>query len=284
MGIHPARSSHKLGLVVSSDSVKINVTDGVEKDSENVGEKFSRKRKVAAVVKLENKEESAEVVLIPDLNQLADDEKLSPGTKETQDIVSEGNVGIELKEGNVNGRTTRWRRFSREDKNKGVSVVDVEQDDMEIDLGKDIDIGDKGKGKLVEVDLSSNDSGPDNMDEDFVLGTRCGFMGAAADAGILAIGRASTSSSRMRERFKNAARKNAMRFAYFSHQQEEEELDIDDDDEDEPELPQTEANVDEEDWPGPFSTAMKIINDRTANMAPILLLVNPHRLSLKSNR
>ncbi|GKG22989.1 hypothetical protein Tco_0388292 [Tanacetum coccineum] len=96
------------------------------------------------------------VVLIPDLNQLADDEK---------DIVSEGNVGIELKDGNVNGRTTRWRRFSREDKNKFAYF-----------------------------------------------------------------------SSRMRERFKNAARKNATRFAYFSHQHEEEGLDIDDD-EDEPEPP-----------------------------------------------
>ncbi|GKD80077.1 hypothetical protein Tco_1342698, partial [Tanacetum coccineum] len=38
---------------------------------------------------------------------------------------------------------------------------------------------------------------------------------------------------------------------------EEEGLDIDDD-EDEPELPQIKENADEEDWLGPFSTAMKI--------------------------
>ncbi|GJS47259.1 leucine-rich repeat, cysteine-containing subtype protein [Tanacetum coccineum] len=241
------------------------------------------------------------VVLLPDLNQLADDEKLSPAAskddKETQDRVSEeGSVGI--------GRTTSWRRFSRQDKNKGVSVVDVERD-MEIDLGKDVDIGEKGKGKVIEINSSSSDSGPDNMDEDFVLGnaTRialeekgkekiaevdsssrsrdrneelgAGLMDdgtiAAADAGslgIAAIGKASTSSSRMRERFKDAAKKNATRFAYFSHQPEDEGLDIDDDEEDEPQPPQTEANADEEDWPGPFSTAMKIINDRTANTPP----------------
>ncbi|GKA03017.1 leucine-rich repeat, cysteine-containing subtype protein, partial [Tanacetum coccineum] len=164
----------------------------------------------------------------------------------------------------------------------------------------------KGKGKVIEINSSSSDSGPDNMDEDFVLGnaTRialeekgkekiaevdsssrsrdrneelgAGLMDdgtiAAADAGslgIAAIGKASTSSSRMRERFKDAAKKNATRFAYFSHQPEDEGLDIDDDDEDEPQPPQTEANVDEEDWPGPFSTAMKIINDRTANTPPL---------------
>nr|GEU57485.1 hypothetical protein [Tanacetum cinerariifolium] len=94
------------------------------------------------------------VVLLPDLNQLADDEKLSPAASkdemETQD---------------------RWRRFSREDKSKGVLVVDVERD-------MEIDIGEKGKGKLIEINSSLSDSGgPDNMDEDFVLGngTRIGL-------------------------------------------------------------------------------------------------------------
>ncbi|KAJ0885893.1 hypothetical protein HanRHA438_Chr09g0373151 [Helianthus annuus] len=63
-----------------------------------------------------------------------------------------------------------------------------------------------------------------------------------------------------KERFKNVAKVNASRFAHFSVQEEDEE----DADEDELE-PQTEPNGDVEDWPGPFSTAMKIIKDRSSN-------------------
>ncbi|PWA83776.1 Leucine-rich repeat, cysteine-containing subtype [Artemisia annua] len=361
----PASSSHKLGLVASTDSgrvlrrsARLSLNSSSYDVVDNVGGS-TRKRK--AVVKVESKEESGDVdgsglngmdgvdkesgvkvsmevdtgvlvsdmgadqsdkketesvrddkeagvhegdvgskslnlrsgkkvVLIPDLNQVAaDDEKLSPA--------SDGSVRIELKGGSsvdVNGCTTRWRRFSREDKNKGVAVVDVEED-MDVGIGNAtlegersrIDIGDKGKGKVIEIVSLSSDSGQDNMNEEFVVGNSSsryhypvdtdteeepdvGLMGGtiAADAGSLgraAFERANT-SSRMRERFKDLAKKNATRFAYFSHQEEEEDLEVDDDDE--PELPQTEANADAEDWPGPFSTAMKIINDRAANMPP----------------
>ncbi|KAI3670733.1 hypothetical protein L1987_87729 [Smallanthus sonchifolius] len=61
-----------------------------------------------------------------------------------------------------------------------------------------------------------------------------------------------------KERFKNVAKENASKFAHFSIQEE-------DVDEDEVEL-QLEENGDVEDWPGPFSTAMKIIKDRASNV------------------
>ncbi|GKE22974.1 leucine-rich repeat, cysteine-containing subtype protein [Tanacetum coccineum] len=82
---------------------------------------------------------------------------------------------------------------------------------------KDIDIGDKGNGKVrrqgeekvVEVDSSSRPRDP-NEELNFVLMDDGTIAAAAAGSlGIAAIGRASASSSRMRERFKNAARKNA---------------------------------------------------------------------------
>ena len=63
-------------------------------------------------------------------------------------------------------------------------------------------------------------------------------------------------SSRM-ERFRDIARENASRFAHFA-------ADDDDDDEngDDRSLPEAEVEHEIEDWPGPFSTAMKIIRDR----------------------
>ncbi|KAF4363604.1 hypothetical protein F8388_002145 [Cannabis sativa] len=53
-----------------------------------------------------------------------------------------------------------------------------------------------------------------------------------------------------RERFREIAKENATRFAYFNREEEEE-------------MPAKDFNEsDTEDWPGPFSTAMKIIRDR----------------------
>ncbi|PWA78616.1 Leucine-rich repeat, cysteine-containing subtype [Artemisia annua] len=148
------------------------------------------------------------------------------------------------------------------DKNETESVRNVEESGVhegdvgkkiEIDLGNAtlegersrINIGDKGKGKVIEIVLLSSDSGPDNMDEEFVVANSSSRYRDPVDKDE----ELDVVWDRMRESFKDAARKNATRFAYFSHQEEEEDPDIDDDD-DEPELPQTEANADLEDWPG----------------------------------
>lgn len=72
-----------------------------------------------------------------------------------------------------------------------------------------------------------------------------------------------TSEGRM-ERFRDTARQNASRFAHFNTQEEEDDiLSI----EAESEIPSEEPEEKGvEDWPGPFSTAMKIIRDRAANL------------------
>lgn len=62
-------------------------------------------------------------------------------------------------------------------------------------------------------------------------------------------------------RFREIARRNASRFAHFSSQEEEDNV------ADAPgrEIPPSDINTETEDWPGPFSTAMKIIRDRQMN-------------------
>ncbi|GJU03493.1 leucine-rich repeat, cysteine-containing subtype protein [Tanacetum coccineum] len=340
----PASSSHKLGLVVGTDSgrflrrsASLSLNSTSYNVLDNVGDKSSRKLKAAAV-KLENKEENGEVsggstsynvvekssrkrtpaavklenkdvvhgsglnvseMVVSDVKVsmevdttgvLASDmDTKQPDKNETESVMddkeAEGDVGSKslnlLSGGNKVVLIPDLNQLADYDKLSPAAIKDEKETRDRVSEEGSVGIGEKRKRRILEVDSSSSDSdGPDNMDEDFVLGngTRIGleekgkekvvevdsssrprdpneeldvgFMDdgtiAAADAGILAIGRASTSSSRMKERFKNAAKKNATRFAYFSHQQEEEDLD----------------------WPGPFSTAMKIINGRTANMPP----------------
>ncbi|XP_027066782.1 uncharacterized protein [Coffea arabica] len=62
-------------------------------------------------------------------------------------------------------------------------------------------------------------------------------------------------------RFREIARRNASRFAHFSSQEEEDNAA----DTSGGEIPPSDINAETEDWPGPFSTAMKIIRDRQMN-------------------
>ncbi|CAN4109980.1 unnamed protein product [Withania somnifera] len=67
-----------------------------------------------------------------------------------------------------------------------------------------------------------------------------------------------------RERFRDIARRNASRFAHFSSETEQETNVADEAAE---EIPQEVMETEDiEDWPGPFSTAMKIIRDRETNV------------------
>ncbi|XAR51090.1 hypothetical protein NMG60_11005625 [Bertholletia excelsa] len=65
-----------------------------------------------------------------------------------------------------------------------------------------------------------------------------------------------------KERFRDIAKQNASRFAHFSSQEVGENRATNDA---EREMPRWEENNEMEDWPGPFSTAMKIIKDREIN-------------------
>ena len=66
------------------------------------------------------------------------------------------------------------------------------------------------------------------------------------------------------DRFKDIARRNASRFAHFDAR-EEDENHVDSEAGTEEPIERPAENV--EDWPGPFSTAMKIIRDRENNMS-----------------
>ncbi|KAI7747839.1 hypothetical protein M8C21_005898 [Ambrosia artemisiifolia] len=146
--------------------------------------------------------------------------------------------------------------------------MDVVGGDAKGDVSSRFSMEEKGKGKVVEDSSSSDFSVTDYLMDagDLVWGPEeeGGLMDSAmAETVSLAevtIGRAGTSDKMdPKERFKNVARENASRFAHFSVREEEEN-------EDELE-PQVEENGDVEDWPGPFSTAMKIIKDRGSNMS-----------------
>ncbi|XP_039051152.1 dynein regulatory complex subunit 6 isoform X1 [Hibiscus syriacus] len=134
----------------------------------------------------------------------------------------------------------RKRRFSREEKGKGKLVVET---DLESEDESLVDVS------FSDVELPAEEvKSPDEK-----LSKRSNRR---------------TSGGRM-ERFRDAARRNASRFAYFNTREEEEENNNNLSVEAEREIPSVEEHIEEkvvEDWPGPFSTAMKIIRDRTANL------------------
>uniref|UniRef100_A0A803M8M0 F-box/LRR-repeat protein 15-like leucin rich repeat domain-containing protein n=2 Tax=Chenopodium quinoa TaxID=63459 RepID=A0A803M8M0_CHEQI len=68
----------------------------------------------------------------------------------------------------------------------------------------------------------------------------------------------------LRAQHKDIARRNASKYAFFDAREEENDVNDEDDDDDE-EIQAEEPVGNVEDWPGPFSTAMKIIRDREKN-------------------
>lgn len=65
---------------------------------------------------------------------------------------------------------------------------------------------------------------------------------------------------RNKERFKALAKQFASKYAHFVPSEEDDPLP-------EPEIPIAEAGPEDEDWPGPFSTAMRIIEERAARLS-----------------
>ncbi|KAJ8750807.1 hypothetical protein K2173_015988 [Erythroxylum novogranatense] len=187
-----------------------------------------------------------------------------------EDLLGKGNEEFDSNkdlEMTIFGVSTRVRRYSREDKGKGVEKGDSDRITREVsegkkrfsreEKGKSIEEEDvlvtqeipegsrvysteekeKGKGKLVGDDSTSNTNDSKNV---------------------------KLYKSRM-EQFRDIARQNASRFAHFDHEEpNNSHLSSQDDDDDEMLSNEEEQKV--EDWPGPFSTAMKIIRDR-ANKA-----------------
>ncbi|KFK39888.1 hypothetical protein AALP_AA3G302000 [Arabis alpina] len=125
------------------------------------------------------------------------------------------------------------RKYTREEKGKGIKVEDVSNEIA-------------GDGvEEVEIDNSVNDDKPPDAS-----GT--GLSAAVnEEQGQIHNGDEIPNDTRT-ARFRDIAKRNAFKFAHFDAEIEEEEEDLSD------------KEVDEqvEDWPGPFSTAMKIIKDR----------------------
>ena len=139
--------------------------------------------------------------------------------------------GVVIEKGVVKGR----RRFSREEKGKGV-VLDrflLPNDEGE-------DLVSKVKNSVEDVVSGAVHSG-DNVASQ--VETEVGQANARENE--------STRRDYM-ERFREIARESASRFALFTHIGEGEDL----------VSSEAEAEREFEDWPGPFSTAMKIIKDR----------------------
>ncbi|KAL2554025.1 Leucine-rich repeat [Forsythia ovata] len=128
----------------------------------------------------------------------------------------------------------------------------------------------KGKGKLVDKDSSYN--GMDALDQRFELRVEdrnenalAGTIHLPENAALVdvnVIGETDTRS--YKKRFRDIARQNASRFAHFSAQEEEQSLAAAGNAG--REIASSEAVSETEDWPGPFSTAMKIIKDREMNV------------------
>ncbi|KNA21656.1 hypothetical protein SOVF_041280 [Spinacia oleracea] len=137
-------------------------------------------------------------------------------------------------------------RLSREEKEKGLmSEIDCELDDVELDLAANVDLDSEMMVDFlnkfdvdVDVDVHENVS----VNE----------------------------TKNVRDRFKDIARRNAAKYAHFNAEEEEgnhvNEEDESVSDEDEPEMATEQPTGNVEDWPGPFSTAMKIIRDREKNL------------------
>lgn len=145
------------------------------------------------------------------------------------------NVEMKDEKGQVKGR----RRFSREEKGKG-KLTKVEN------LPKEVP-------ELTSIENAISNTNP--LPEKVIQGKN--QISIADKRGN------SSRRSEYKERFLRIARENASRFAHFAPQEEEEDhINF----VDEGEIPSRETEREIEDWPGPFSTAMKIIKDRATNL------------------
>lgn len=266
-----------LKLDVQEELVEILNDNAVERSEnlEKLSESSRGKRKCTGEVKMERGEEGG--VAVEDLGKSPSANESGISTrgrrKYNREVKVEGvkeGVVEGLKENpctDENGTSRRGRRYSREEKEKrskegAVVIEELGENPVALEGGSSrgrmrYSREEKGKGKLVVDDgLISNAKDMlqleprvknlvDGLAESVVLEER--KEGASA--------RSKVPESRM-EQFRDIARQNASRFAHFEVQEHEA-------DHHDVEMPSVEEEQDKvEDWPGPFSTAMKIIRDR----------------------
>ncbi|KAH9609981.1 hypothetical protein KSS87_007367 [Heliosperma pusillum] len=161
------------------------------------------------------------------------------------------------------------RRYTREEKGKGVDYVLADENE-------NVGIGDVDDDDDVNLELGLYLSREGlNVDVEPEQGVE---LGGEIDGGVSDMQRDDPGSSLkyMKDKHKHIARLNAHKYAHFSMDDDEalprpqvnrEGVLDGEGDEDEGEVPEGENSVPNvEDWPGPFSTAMKIIRDREKNL------------------
>ncbi|XVF35126.1 hypothetical protein REPUB_Repub18cG0117900 [Reevesia pubescens] len=240
------RRSLRLASKSSSSSDQVGLSE-VNKPIERRNVTFLKKRKLS----VDNdgnfeSDESKGVLSLRSGKRLTKRSSLGGGgdegveSDEVKGILSEESEKIEKLEGNnekVN--VNRKKRFSREE---------------------------KGKGKLVVETVSKSKA--DSSVDDSVSG-----VNLSTEKVTLAdeIEKPSKKNNKRKnggkmEQFRDTARQNASRFAHFdAHEEDNNNFQV----EGEREIPSKEEKPEEkvvEDWPGPFSTAMKIIRDRSENL------------------
>ncbi|XP_052182272.1 uncharacterized protein LOC127794966 [Diospyros lotus] len=150
------------------------------------------------------------------------------------------------------------RRLSEEEKGKGKVVEDVSLENVDsaarilLDLISDLD-------RRVGDSRNVADSGSLGLEDDAPVHTERQVVENNLERQV-EYNRWVTLSAR--DRFKDIARQNAARFALFCSQEEQENHVADES----VRGMARQVNREIEDWPGPFSTAMKIIKDRKSNV------------------
>ncbi|MCD9641234.1 hypothetical protein HAX54_027305 [Datura stramonium] len=148
----------------------------------------------------------------------------------------------------LQNRDSKTRRLSREEKGKKVMAGNDLRHGVDTLEGK----SNHGAEKLVDEIVSRTINFSENR------AIQDGELVANTDDSVTATRRVH------RERFRDIARRNASRFAHFSSQAEQ-EINVTNGAAEE--IPQDVEETEEiEDWPGPFSTAMKIIRDRETSI------------------
>ena len=194
------------------------------------------------------------------------------GSLDVNEVEADGAESILERE--VGGGSRKGKRkMSSASEEGGSAVENLEEDPIAIENDtqkgrKRFSSKEKGKAILVEDTLVSEINGDNKVKVELGLGLESGVKisvdnvvsntNSLADNVATDGGRARNSNTgengSYRKRFRDIARRNASRFALFDGEEEDnDELPTEVDDEAEPDV---------EDWPGPFSTAMKIIKDR----------------------
>ncbi|XP_022728951.1 uncharacterized protein LOC111284536 isoform X2 [Durio zibethinus] len=242
------RRSLRLATKASSSADQVGLSE-VEKRIERRNGEFSKKRKLSVDNDgdFEN-HESIGVLSLRSGKRVSKRSSFSDGggdgggeeveiEKKGERILREESEGIEkLERNNKKENVNRRSKFSREEKGKGKLIVETV---LESKAESSIDDSVSGVTHSAEK-VTLLDEKPSKKNNKRRNGGRI-------------------------EQFRDTARQNASRFAHFDDQEED---NTNFSAETEREIPSKEEPEEKgvEDWPGPFSTAMKIIRDRAENM------------------